>query len=154
MFGRRTLGDGESGLGDDLAARGALLGHLPNAEVFHRIAESRMSKAYINRWAWHLGGLAMYRRWKGRRRSLFAILQEIPGIVKEHAPAWISAIQAAGNHSRQAIETGFNASLGLCKLAYLWWMLTDPLTGEVLDMTQFAPLAENREPPPTLSTQD
>ena len=139
MFGARTLGDGESGLGDDLAAAGALTGHLPEAEVFHRIGRTRMTKNYIRRWAWHLGGCNMYRRWRGRRRTLSAILREVPGIVREHAGDWATSLLTPRDHSREAIDASFRASEGICKLAYLYWMLTDPRTREVLDATQFAP---------------
>jgi hypothetical protein len=40
-------------------------------------------------------------------------------------------------HDRVAIDTQFQASLGWCKLNYLWWMLTDAKVKAALDMKDF-----------------
>lgn len=142
LFGRRTLGDGESGLGDDLARAGKPTAYVPEAEVWHRIGAGRMSKAYIRRWAWHLGGCNMYRAWRGKTPTPGALLRAALDVVRQHAGDWATALRTRNDLSRAAIDAGFRASEGSCKLAYLYWILTDPLTRDVLAMTDFAPCRE------------
>jgi hypothetical protein len=46
-FGERWIGDGEAGLIQKLRARGALIGSVPEAVVFHHIPARRMTPAYL-----------------------------------------------------------------------------------------------------------
>jgi hypothetical protein len=146
LYGERTLGDGESGLNEDLRRMGALVGYEPAATVLHRVGRARMSVRYIRKWAWHLSGSLMYQRWKGRRRSLTALAGEVRDIVSEHWGSWLRSLLQGGGHSREDIERAFNASVGYGKLAYVYWMLRDPFVRELLDRDEHCGAALGSEP--------
>lgn len=139
LVGTRTIGDGESGLGNDIIRQGGLIGYVPQAVVYHHISSSRMSVPYIRRWAWHLGGAEMYGRWRHRRRGLLAIAKEAMRVIGDYWRNWLRAYLVRQRRDREAIDLQFQASLGWSKLVYLWWMLTDPLVQQALDMSDFRP---------------
>jgi len=139
LVGNRTIGDGESGLGNDIRKSGGLIGHVPEAIVYHHISSSRMSVAYIRKWAWHLGATEMYGSWRHRRRGVIAIAKEAIRVIGDYWRNWLRAYLVRQRRDRRAIDLQFQASLGWSKLVYLWWMLTDPLVQQALDMWDFRP---------------
>lgn len=139
LVGSRTIGDGESGLNAEISSRGDLIGYVPEAVVYHHIPASRMDVRYIRRWAWHLGGAYMYRRWRGRARSTPALFKEALSIARLHLKYWIAGYVVRPRRDPRSIDIQFNASLGWCKLTYLWWMLTDPTVKTALDKRDFRP---------------
>ena len=139
LYGPRTIGDGESGLNEDLRKNGHLVGYVPGAAVYHHIPASRMSLAYIKRWAWHLGGAQMYRRWQGRRRGFKSIVSEYFIIINQYLLYWLKSLFSNGRKDPKSINTQFQASLGWCKLKYLFWVISDEKVKNALDMTRFNP---------------
>ena len=139
LFGSQTVGDGESGLNRDLARQGYLIGYVPEAIAYHHIPPSRMTVDYIRKWAWHLGGDQMYRRWWKRKRSLISLAKEGVIIARQHWRNWLKDYAVRHRQDRAAITIQFQASLGWCKLRYVWWMLTDPKVQTALDMMDFRP---------------
>jgi hypothetical protein len=139
LVGTRTIGDGESGLGNDIIRQGGLIGYVPQAIVYHYISCCRMSVPYIRRWAWHLGGAEMYQRWWGRKRRLSSLAKESIAIIGEHWRKWLRDYFVRQRLDREAIDVQFQASLGWCRLAYIWWMIADPNVQKSLDTTNFCP---------------
>jgi len=133
LFGTRTIGDGESGLNRDILRRGGLVGYVPEAIVFHHIPPHRMTVNYIRKWAWHLGGAQMYERWWNKKRSLAALAREGITIARQYWRQWVADYLVRGRRDPWAIEKQFQASLGWCKLNYIWWMLTDPQVQALLN---------------------
>lgn len=138
LYGTRTLGDGESGLNEDLSKAGALIGYEPSAVVHHRIGTERMSVRYIRKWAWHLSGSLMYQRWKDRERTAITIAREAWVIACEYSGCWAKCLFTGEDESKDGIARAFRASEGYGKIAYLYWMLRDPLVGDILDRRHFA----------------
>jgi len=139
LVGEKTIGDGESGLNQELIDKGYLIGYVPEALVFHHIPSRRMTIGYLRKWAWHSGGAQMYHRWRSRKRSFLSILKEIVSILLEHFRVWITSFLIRNRRNPSAIDVQFQSSLGWCKLNYVWWMLTDPKVQEALDMKDFCP---------------
>ncbi len=133
LFGSRTLGDGETGLNRDILRNGGLIGYVPDALVYHHIPPSRMTINHIRRWAWHFGGAQMYERWWCKKRSHAALAREGITIARQYWRQWIAARLVRGRRDPSAIEKQFQASLGWCKLNYIWWMLTDSQVQTLLD---------------------
>ena len=138
LFGRRTIGSGESGLNQELNEKGKQIGYVPGATVYHHIPRERISLHYIRKWAWHLGGAQMYNKWHKKQRNILPITLELLTIIREHYYEWLSNIYFFNRKSRKAIDVQYKASLGLCKVCYLWWMLTDKQVQQCLDMNKFS----------------
>ena len=138
LVGGRTIGDGESGLNKEIRRNGLLVGHVPDALVFHHIPANRMTVDYIRKWAWHLGGTQMYERWWNRRRSVVSLSKEAISILK-HWRAWLKCYVVRNRRDPKSIDIQFQASLGWSKLNYVWWMLRDRVVQAALDMTDFRP---------------
>jgi glucosyl-dolichyl phosphate glucuronosyltransferase len=143
IYGTQTVGDGESGLSDDISRRGGLFGYVPEAIAYHHIPPQRMTVEHIRGWAWHKGGSDMYARWRGRDRSIFALGRAAIGIVRRSWRLWIKGWLVRHRRDRQAIDTQYDASLTRCQLTYLWWMITDQKVRAALDMRDFRPAAEH-----------
>lgn len=139
LFGTRTIGDGESGLNRDIARRGGLIGYIPSALVYHHIPSHRMTIDYIRKWAWHLGGAEMYARWWNQKRSFTLLTLEVIRIAREYCRQWLKDYLVRDRRDRSSIDIQFQASLGWCKLNYVWWMLKDPQVQTVLDEMDFRP---------------
>jgi glycosyltransferase involved in cell wall biosynthesis len=137
LIGWRTVGDGESGLNREFWKRGWLVGFVPGAVVHHHIPPSRMTVAYIRRWAWHLGGAEMFERWHSQPRTLASLAREAVRIARCSWRTWLRDFTVRSRTDRAAIETQFQASRGWCKLFYVWWMLTDPVVQQSLDQQEF-----------------
>lgn len=133
LIGTRTIGDGESGLVEKLKAEGALIGHVPDAVVCHHIAASRMSVRYIRRWASHLGGSVMYRRWHCRKRTAKSIAADVVRVLREQGSAMVRDVFVRRRMDREAITIQFQASLGWSMLRYVWWVISDPVVKNALD---------------------
>ena len=138
-FGDIWLGDGETGLNRKLWQREMLIGYVPEALVYHHIPPHRMTVNYIRKWAWHLGGAEMYERWWNKKRSLVALAREGIIVVRRYWGQWIAGCLVRSRRDPWAIEKQFQASLGWCKLNYVWWMLTDPQVKAVLDEKDLRP---------------
>ena len=138
LFGKKTIGNGESGLNKELSEKNQQIGYVPGACVYHHISKERMSVEYIRKWAWHLGGAQMFTRWNGKERHITTLLKELLWISKGHYKEWIMYAFFRDKTSQKAIDTQYRASLGLCKLFYLWWMYSDSLVKECLDMEDFS----------------
>jgi glycosyltransferase involved in cell wall biosynthesis len=145
LLGTRTIGDGESGLNGDISRHGGPIGYIPGAIAYHHISASRMTVAYIRKWAWHLGGSQMYQRWQQKERALSLLTREIITIVRTYWRWWLKSYVVRHRLDAAAINAQFDASLGWCKLKYVWWMLSDPEVQAALDMTDFRPLEKSRE---------
>lgn len=139
LYGTRTIGDGESGLNEELRNKGHMIGYIPDAGVNHHIPAFRMSLAYIRRWAWHLGGAQMYRRWFGRNRNLITLTKEFFIITSQYLSSWVHGLFVMGLKDPESINKQFNASLGWCKINYLFWIIKDKKVRDALDMTRFSP---------------
>jgi glycosyltransferase involved in cell wall biosynthesis len=139
LLGNRTIGDGESGLRNDIRKSGGAIGWVPEAIVYHHISSSRMSVTYIRKWAWHLGATEMYGRWRHRRRGVPPMAKEAIRVIRDYWRNWLRAYLVCRRRDREAIDLQFQSSLGWSKLVYLWWMLTDPLVQQALDMWDFRP---------------
>lgn len=135
----RTIGNGEAGLNGELSRKGELIGYVPDATVFHHIPPSRMTVGYIRRWAWHLGGSEMFERWWNRRRTAAGLGREAASIVRRYWRCWAKALWVKHRRDCKSIDVQFHASLGWCRLAYVWWMFADPLVKKALDQTSFRP---------------
>ena len=140
LLGTRTIGDGESGLNGDISGNGGLIGYIPGAVAYHHISACRMTVAYVRKWAWHLGGSLMYQRWQQKERSVGLLTKEIMTIVWAYWRRWLKSYFVRHRLDIPAINAQFDASLGWCKLKYVWWMLSDPQVQAALDMTEFRPL--------------
>lgn len=139
LFGTRTVGDGEAGLNQDISRRGGLIGYIPTALVYHRIPAHRMTVDYIRRWAWHQGGVEMYVRWWNQKRSFTVLALELIRIACKYSPQWVKDLLVRDRSDRRSIDIQFQASLGWCKLTYVWWMLIDPQVQAVLDERDHRP---------------
>jgi glycosyltransferase involved in cell wall biosynthesis len=139
LFGTRTIGNGETGLNQEISRRGGLIGYSPEAIVYHHIPAHRMTVGYIRKWAWHLGGSEMYERWWNRRRSVTLLITEALIIARQYGRTWLKDYFVRHRRDPSAIHIQFQASLGWCKLNYIWWMLADPKVQAALDMTDFRP---------------
>jgi hypothetical protein len=113
-----------------------LIGHVPQAVVYHHIPPARMSVSYIRKWAWHAGGAEMYQRWWNRKRSLTSLAKEVLAIGWQYWREWLKDWFVRRRRDQPAIETQYRASLGWCKCAYIWWMLSDPVVKAALDMKE------------------
>jgi glycosyltransferase involved in cell wall biosynthesis len=136
LVGTRTIGDGESGLRQDILRRGGLIGYVPEALVYHHIPARRMSLSYIRQWAWHLGAADMYERWWNRSRSIKSLTKEALAIGRRYWRHWLKAVLIRRRRDRAAIDVQFQASLGWSKLKYVWWMLIDPEVQGALDLKE------------------
>jgi len=139
LFGRRTIGNGESGLGNEIIEQGGLIGYVPEAVVYHHIPSSRMTISYIRQWAWHLGGAKMYERWRNRERRLPKLAKESVVIIVEHWRKWLGDLFVRQRRDRDAIDIQFQASLGWCRLMYILWMIANPRVQKMLDTRNFRP---------------
>ena len=140
IIGTQTVGSGETGLQYEFRRRGLPVGYVPGAIAYHHIPPHRMTVQYIRRWAWHLGGCEMYESWRGRPRPWAALAREALGIARRHRRSWLKDFWVLYRRDREAIDTQFDASLGWCKLTYLWWMLTDGKVRAALDGPHVPPL--------------
>lgn len=138
LVGPRTIGDGESGLNKEICENGLLVGYIPDAIVFHHIPANHMTVDYIRKWAWHLGGTQMYERWWNRKRSVGSLSKEVISILK-YCRKWLKGYMVRNRRDPKSIDIQFQASLGWCKLNYVWWMLRDPVVRAALDMSDFRP---------------
>lgn len=145
-YSTQTIGDGESGLQRDIERRGGLIGYVPGAIAYHHIPPSRMTVDYIRKWAWHLGGAQMYERWWNQERRLTALTREVISIIRGYWRTWFKHCFARHRQHPEAIDVQFQATLGRCKLNYVWWMLTDPKVKSALDMTDFRPQLDTPAP--------
>jgi len=139
MYGTRTVGNGESGLNQEITRRGGLIGYIPDAIVYHHIPPHRMTVDYIRQWAWHLGGSEMYERWWNRKRSIASLTKEVILIARQYWRKWLKDCTVRHRRDRAEINIQFQASLGWCKLNYVWWMAMDSKVQAALDMTDFRP---------------
>jgi GT2 family glycosyltransferase len=139
LIGTRTIGDGESGLKKEIIDSGGLIGYIPEAVVYHHIPPSRMTVTYIRKWAWHLGGAQMYQRWWKRKRDSMPIVKEIFLTLSQYWKKWLMAFFLIQRKGRKSIDVQFQSSLGLCKLTYIWWMITDRKVQAALDIRDFRP---------------
>ncbi len=133
LFGTKTLGDGESGLNQELINENHLIGYVPGAIAYHHISKERMTVSYIKRWAWHLGGATMYQKWWNRKRTVFSISKEFIIILARYLIFWLIEFFVYHQKDKKAIDIQFKASLGRSKLTYLWWMLSDKKLQQLLD---------------------
>ena len=139
MYGTQTIGNGETGLNRDILRRGGLIGYVPEAVVYHHIPPHRMTVDYIRKWAWHLGGSEMYDRWWNRKRSIASLTKEVILIARQYWRKWLRDCTVRHRRDPAAINIRFQASLGWCKLNYVWWMAIDSKVQAALDMTDFRP---------------
>jgi glycosyltransferase involved in cell wall biosynthesis len=137
MYGTRTIGNGEAGLNQEISRRGGLIGYIPDAIVYHHIPQHRMKVDYIRKWAWHQGGSEMYARWWNRKRSVASLTGEAIYIALRYGRPWVKDFLVRHRRDPAAVDAQFRASVGWCKLNYVWWMLTDPQVQAALDMTDF-----------------
>jgi glycosyltransferase involved in cell wall biosynthesis len=133
LLGGKTIGDGESGLNRKLRERGDLIGYIPGALVHHHIPPQRMTVQYICKWAAHMGGSEMFDDWRKRKRSARALVAEALALIRTHWRDWLRAKFVRRRFDREAIDIQFRASLGWCKLKYVWWMQTDATVQAALD---------------------
>jgi glycosyltransferase involved in cell wall biosynthesis len=139
LVGRRTIGDGEAGLNEDIVKSGGLIGYVPEAVVYHHVPSERQTLAHIRKWAWHLGGGQMYMRWRNRKRGLRALAREVVKIVREYRFEWFKDFLVRHRQDPEAIDIQFQANLGWSKLNYIWWMITDTTVKAALDLSDFRP---------------
>ena len=139
LIGGRTVGDGETGLNDDLKKRELLIGYVPEAVVFHHIPEQRMRLNYIRKWAWHLGGANMFARLHGRRLCLKKIVSEGLKVFFRHSPWWLLGLLVQNKATPFSIDLQFRTSRFFCELTYLWWTVSDPSVREILEQKDFRP---------------
>ena len=139
LIGTRTVGDGESGLQNDIIQKGDLVGYVPEAIAYHHIPAQRMTVRYIRKWAWHLGGCQMYTRWRNRKRTFMSLSNEALSIVKQYREVWLNDFKVRGRRDKKAIDIQFQASLGWCKLRYIVWMISDSKVRKALKMRDFRP---------------
>jgi glucosyl-dolichyl phosphate glucuronosyltransferase len=139
IYGTQTIGNGESGLNQEIARRGGLIGYIPAAIAYHHIPASRMTVDYIRKWAWHLGGAQMYEHWWNRKRSAGSLTKEAIITTRQYWRKWLKDYIVRHRQDPKAIDIQFQASLGWCKLSYIWWMIFDPKVQAALDMKDFRP---------------
>lgn len=135
----RTIGNGESGLNQELHRDGIPVGYVPDAIVYHHIPCSRMTVSYIRRWAWHLGGAEMFERWCHRPRSFSELAREAARIVRRSWRIWLRDLRVRQRLDPAAIRVQFEASRAYCHLRYVWWMATDPVVQAALDQRDYRP---------------
>lgn len=150
LYDTRTVGDGESGLVADIAARGGLIGYVPEAVVYHHIPPQRMTVDYLSKYADHLAGAVMFRDWWNRKRTPAALAKGLWQIIREGGRVWITDWFVRHRTDPAALDMRFRARLGRYKLKYWWWMWTDPVIRAALDRARFSPY----EFPPGLPASD
>ncbi len=144
IFGTQTIGDGETGLQNDINKNGGFIGYIPEAIAYHHIPAQRMTVAYIRKWAWHLSGCVMFQRWRKRKRTFYSLTREAISIIKAYGKYWLKDLSIKGSKNKKAIDIQFQATLGWSKLNYIIWMIVDSKVKNALNMNFFYPQTSNQ----------
>ena len=143
LYGDRTVGDGESGLVEDLLAHGGLIGYVPEAVVYHHIPPQRLTTDYLRKYARHYAGAFMFREWWKKPRTTGALVKGLWRVLREHAGVWLQDRRARHRTDPASLDVQFRAEIGRYKLKYWRWLRSDPVIQAALDRESFSPWEES-----------
>ncbi len=139
LYDARTVGDGESGLVEDILANDGLIGYVPGAVVYHHIPPQRMTTEYLRKYARHYAGAFMFREWWKRKRTTGALLAGLWRIFREFSGIWWKDRAARHRTDPASLDVQFRAEIGRYKLKYWRWLWNDPVIQAALDRQSFSP---------------
>ena len=119
IFGERWLGDGETGLQRKLWARGALIGYVPEALVYHHVGPGRMTLAYLRRRQQHEGACDMYAGFHGHVPPASGLLGSALQIIRESAHDWLAEPLFHGRTNPRALRVQLRAVRAWSRLEYV-----------------------------------
>jgi glycosyltransferase involved in cell wall biosynthesis len=126
-FGRYWLGDGETGLNRSLWRRGALIGYVPEAVVFHHVPPERMTTRYFRRRQANDGAADMYARFHPNGKpSLPALLRATAEIVAGAARDWVALPLFWDRTEPRALRVQMRATRAWAQLTYVLRLIVDP----------------------------
>jgi len=120
LFGKVTLGDGESGLLRKLRERGAGIGYIPEATVFHHIPAGRMTLEYLCRWQDHLAGSLMYARYHDHIPDFLGLSSDLVKIARPFFGAFFREFFVRSRTDVHAVNLQTKAALGRAMLRYVF----------------------------------
>jgi glycosyltransferase involved in cell wall biosynthesis len=132
LIGKFTAGDGESGLLRKLQRRDLLVGYVPDAIVYHRIPESRMTMGYLCRWQAHLAGTRLYPRYHKRMPRPFGLFMDGLAMLPSFLKAWVKALFVQSPTDRHSISLHLRAALESAKLRYVMCLLFNSKLREIV----------------------
>ena len=126
-FGRYWLGDGETGLNRSLWRRGALIGYVPDAVVFHHVPPERMTTRYFRRRQANDGAADMYARFHPHGRpGLTALLRASAEIVTGAVRDWLALPLFWDRTEPRALRVQMRATRAWAQLTYVLRLIVDP----------------------------
>jgi hypothetical protein len=127
-FGRYWLGDGETGLNRELWRRGALVGYVPDAVVFHHVPHERMTTRYFRQRQANDGAADMYARFHppGAPPGLPALASATAEIVRGAARDWLALPLFWDRTDARALRVQMRATRAWAQLTYVLRLMVDP----------------------------
>lgn len=125
-YGNTWLGDGETGLNRKLWARGALIGYVPRAVVYHHISAERTTLEYLQAREANDGACDMYGRFHDAKMDGRSLVREAARICVRNARDWLAAVVMRGRTDPRSLRVQFRAARTRAQLAYVTRLLVDP----------------------------
>jgi len=125
-YGDTWLGDGETGLNRKLWARGALIGFVPEAVVYHHIPAQRLTLDHLRRREANDGACDMYARFHSAPIDPPSLLAEAGRVCARSVRDWLAAWVLRGRTDLRSLRVQLRAARSQAQLSYIARLLVDP----------------------------
>jgi GT2 family glycosyltransferase len=126
IFGDQWLGDGETGLQRKLWARGALIGYVPDALVYHHVTANRMTLEYLRKRQANDGACDMYARFHEQLPGLPGLIRAALSVIGEAARDWAAEPLFRGRTDPRAVRVQLRAARAWSRLQYVVRLMFSP----------------------------
>ncbi len=125
-YGDAWLGDGETGLNRKLWARGALIGFVPDAIVYHHIPAQRLTLEHLRQREANDGACDMYARFHSASIDAPSLIAEAGRVCARSVRDWLAAWVLRGRTDLRSLRVQLRAARSQAQLTYIARLLVDP----------------------------
>lgn len=125
-YGDTWLGDGETGLNRKLWERGALIGFVPEALVYHHIPAQRLTLEHLEWREANDGACDMYARFHHARMDAGSLLRQMLRVCVTNVRDWLAALVLRGRTDPRSLRVQLRAARTQGQLRYVGRLLVDP----------------------------
>jgi glucosyl-dolichyl phosphate glucuronosyltransferase len=125
-YGDTWLGDGETGLNRKLWARGASIGFVPDARVYHHIPQRRLTLEHLRQREANDGACDMYAHFHHRSMDAGSLVLQAARICVASARDWLAALVLRGRTDPRSLRVQLRAARSQGQVRYIARLLVDP----------------------------
>lgn len=125
IFGEVWLGDNEVGLVTKLREKNLLVGHVPDAVVYHHIPSHRMTLAYFRQRMANEGNAESYSRYHKGVPGRFFLVTDVVQLSAKNSICWAKAAVLRGRTDLHSLLIQLRAAMSMAQAKYTTRLIFD-----------------------------